>query len=553
MTHNQGEKLRMKTNKLTRTLFAGMMTCSLALTTLSAVAAAPTNQTVAATKDSDDFTLHLHKYKVLDGREFDNKGPVDVTDLDGLNEVDFLAVNATAAYYHVKALNPSWTPEAIAKELANNWEDYDHLKGDEYEATTTTVNKNGVDQDGIAEFDLPKKTLIGENMVYSFYLFFETSKLGLLSAQPFGFGMSAAQDKGTTIDLYAKNYGVEKNFFGTGTEELDDDVYSFEVGKALTYKSSAPIPARITDPTEGYTELKFVDEMTAVGTKLVGITEIWLERPGKDPEPMLSKFAQHPDYIKLITSNQEPAWSAADHEFAGFEYTITWDWTDPTLSTEFAQFLEDIAGGKLVFEYQMALTEDAPVYQEIGNEFYTKVTNNHGSSDSKDDSSEVEFGGQIFTKIDSIQKHGLKGAEFVLQRKGDDGIEYAILTDENGSQAESGVYKPEAISWTDDKTKATIIKSGDEGRLEIYGLEAGDYILFETKSPDGYTIADAETKFTISAAETTLEPVVIDGIEIGNTPEDGYLPITGASGILIFIAIGGAAMASAVYYKKRKA
>ncbi|WP_461213448.1 SpaH/EbpB family LPXTG-anchored major pilin [Lacticaseibacillus sp. GG6-2] len=539
--------------KLTRTLLAGMMTCSMALTTLSVVAtntdsvrAAEVNKDV----NSPTFDVNLYKMKLYDGRQIENNGsPLPgMAGVEGLQNVTFNYYNITELFHKVKIDQKLDDNQKVMDYITDNWKT---LVG-QATLTGTTAATNA---DGLTTIaDLPKKTTVDGNALDSIYLFEENASdanADFMMSPPFILGMTAKLAEQDAVTLYAKNYGVQKNLWGTDDKgnpvDLNDDskAYSFEVGDDISYTSTSPIPAVL----DGHTTLRFLDTMSTTGTDLKQIDAIGYYGDDGTWIPITPEF--NAVATKHLTSN-DANWANLKDElnseltnkvgdlYAGFYYEL--DVNDP----DTRELLEKIAGKRLEFRYTMTINDQAVAYKDIDNTFYGIFTNQHGESISKDTPPPVETGAHDFKKVDSKTKEGLKGAQFILRQGKEDNYEYAIFD----IKGDNGKYDPSDIEWTNDPNKATVIESGSGGVIQLEGLAEGNYVLYETKAPTGYEIANKETSFTIK--DGARGDSDIDGTEIDNSRDDVPLPITGSTGIAVFVVIGLAAMGTAVVYQKKR-
>lgn len=136
----------------------------------------------------------------------------------------------------------------------------------------------------------------------------------------------------------------------------------------------------------------------------------------------------------------------------------------------------------------------------------------------------------------------LAGAQFVLYKTVNDEKFYA--------QAANG----KITGWTDDKEKATVFETPDNGKFVIAGLDADTYYLEETKAPDGYNRLKEPVNVVITAniasgktvtATITYNETAIGTVRIEN--QTGVeLPSTGGIGTTVFYVIGGLLMGVAV-------
>lgn len=156
---------------------------------------------------------------------------------------------------------------------------------------------------------------------------------------------------------------------------------------------------------------------------------------------------------------------------------------------------------------------------------------------------------------------------------------YADSTD--GDKLAGAEFTLEKVLKNGDKEKIDVVTSDDGTSFEFKGLDDGDYILTETKTPDGYNTI-APIKFTVTADHkitweseertdilTSLSGNVTSGNITFNTSEDKStlttkvvnkkgitLPSTGGMGTTIFYVIGSILMIGAaitLIAKKRMA
>ena len=103
------------------------------------------------------------------------------------------------------------------------------------------------------------------------------------------------------------------------------------------------------------------------------------------------------------------------------------------------------------------------------------------------------------------------------------------------------------FTLTDGAGKEITVTSGEDGYAVIDGLDAGTYILTETKAPDGYVKSDTPLNIVIPN-DADSENVV--NVKFANS----QIPHTGGSGTLMF-TIGGVviiAMAGVLLLASRK-
>ena len=164
------------------------------------------------------------------------------------------------------------------------------------------------------------------------------------------------------------------------------------------------------------------------------------------------------------------------------------------------------------------------------------------------------------TKVDSKNaKTKLKDAEFKLYR-GTDTKEYAKVL--NGK----------VTGWTTDINEGSVLKSGEDGKFTVEGLDDGDYTLKETKAPAGYNLP--ANGFSVKLTATTvnnqawneIDTSALKGLAVKVDQTDGtgdaktglgtitikntqgsFLPTTGGMGTTILYVAGAAIVLVAAF------
>lgn len=99
------------------------------------------------------------------------------------------------------------------------------------------------------------------------------------------------------------------------------------------------------------------------------------------------------------------------------------------------------------------------------------------------------------TKVDSKNtKTKLKDAEFKLKNSDD---KWATITD------------GKVTGWADAESQGSVLKSDEDGKFKVEGLDNGDYTLKETKAPAGYNLP--ANGFSVMLTATTANNQTWDG------------------------------------------
>lgn len=239
------------------------------------------------------------------------------------------------------------------------------------------------------------------------------------------------------------------------------------------------------------------------------------------------------------------------------------------------------AGSKITVEYTATLTSGAVIGNDGNlNSVHLEYSNNPndeqgGETGKTPDETVVVFTYELdVDKVDgssenegTYSKH-LEGAWFVLYRTDAEGEKEYAAIDENGKL--TGWTSEMPTHQDGNSTANGNLKSGEDGKFEIIGLDAGIYYLEETVAPAGYNLLTKPLKLTITATVsdeatstegtkqlTELEVAVDDGDAQDGDVATGTvsiivennsgteLPSTGGMGTTIFYVVGGILVAGA--------
>ena len=214
------------------------------------------------------------------------------------------------------------------------------------------------------------------------------------------------------------------------------------------------------------------------------------------------------------------------------EGMVTFDDAKNTMTINLSSKLGGNEGKAVVVTYDVTITGT-----EVNN------TVEYGDGKHEADSNVIFYTGSIkLTKYEDEGKTPMAGAKFVVFKKTEAGVQYAVVADGN------------IQSWTADKAKATRLTTNADGVIQVNGLNLGKYSFEEVEAPDGFTINTDKPEVEVTKANTTAEAELKPAETSLNDTNIIGLPSTGGIGTTLF-TIGGIVImvaAAALYFANRK-
>ena len=214
------------------------------------------------------------------------------------------------------------------------------------------------------------------------------------------------------------------------------------------------------------------------------------------------------------------------------EGMVTFDDAKNTMTINLSSKLVGNEGKAVVVTYDVTITGT-----EVNN------TVEYGDGKHEADSNVTFYTGSIkLTKYEDAGKTPMAGAKFVVFKKTEAGVQYAVVADGN------------IKSWTADKAKATRLTTNEDGVIQVNGLNLGKYSFEEVEAPDGFTINTDKPEVEVTRENTTAQAELKPAATSLNDTNIIGLPSTGGIGTTLF-TIGGIVImvvAAALYFANRK-
>lgn len=415
-------------------------------------------------------------------------------------------------------------------------------------------------------------------------------------------GLDKVNGKDDAVEVKLTYSATVKSITVVDIPEAND--ITFHYGNNKPGKGNTPIPTKPNDNGELTVKKTWADGTPAAGEwasfKLVnaqtgeeiGTVKFETNDNGGQLETTTT-YTPNPNYVKI--GNEKEINGPTDKTVAGNDWSFTWTGLDK--------------------ELQYKVEEDNNMNQTAhftkGENGQILITNNKDNNPKPLNPTEpkVVLGGKKFVKTDENGKR-LAGAEFFVKKtveeegkavdkylvatqKDEQAVKdakaaldkaveaYNSLTAEEqegkkGTDAKAAIDTAQeaynkafienatAYTWVNapkegEADNRVVLTSDGQGRLEITGLEYGNYKLEEKTPPKGYAKLNGDIDFVVEKGSYTTE-----NVDIKYNPEDAAdsalqivnkkvsIPQTGGIGTIIFAAVGIALMVSAVVAMKKR-
>ena len=373
--------------------------------------------------------------------------------------------------------------------------------------------------------------------------------------------------KSDTITVKGEGVSVDKTVNDTinGTYTEFEDASTNET---LYYKWVGTLPNNLAS-YDSYS-YKFVDTMSK-GLKFIQFESIYVENAnGTVAHVFMDLNDENPDNDQLPEGITVTGINDADGIKDNQVFTL-----------EFADLFESyptiLPNQKVVVKYSTIVTRDALTAEAMTNKVEVEYSNNPNGQGTGTTVPDVAHAFTFEIDIDKYdaanQTIKLEGVEFVLYYQDADADgnvikHYAqVITEEMVAAGESVNGRPvtdqdvgTVYGFSTNREDASVLDTDADGKIDLFGLDAGIYYLEETKTNDGYNLLDTPVQIEIKPTYTvtgdecavTVE-YEVDGRSQGASNVVGVrnskgstLPSTGGIGTTLFYVIGGALVLAAI-------
>ena len=408
-------------------------------------------------------------------------------------------------------------------------------------------------------------------------------------------------EKGTDYKVYETNRGFRLVMQDSGLKKVEEAAEKGEVELTLTYSAHLdgtvkPDQVKENNVTFDYSN-KPGDENEPPETKPAD-QKIKVSKTWAADGPEITEADRHVKAVFTLQEKQDDgSWKDVaeyesnykenfEHEFTGLDNAKTYRVVESVSGYE-PQYQKTTEDGKVVIvdkidndnpktlkpttpkvvnggrRFVKTDSEDTP-NRLAGAEFYVKDSTGKkylvAKSSTKADAESIDVSEKKTALDNAVKAYNELSAE---QQKGEAGKEKKAAIDKAQKEYnEAFVKAAQAYEWkeaTTAPTDAVVLVSDSEGRLEITGLEYGDYKLEEKQAPKGFAKLNGTVDFKVEKgsydskqAEEELdykqEGTQVFGKQIKNKLVS--IPQTGGIGSIIFVVAGLMIMGLAAYKMK---
>ncbi len=388
---------------------------------------------------------------------------------------------------------------------------------------------------------------------FGYYVITETTAGSVVKAAPF---LLETSDKDVTTTLKSSQPSIGKDI--VSDDKKDSKYDDVNIGDDVKFELN---DMKVPD-TYGYNTYKYI----ITDTMSTGLT---LTKAQVDALTLTigGKSVAAGDGTYTVTVNGTKAGDlAADWSAKGATIVITFNekyfigtYGDVDSTTGKVSYTQTpAAGSDIKVNFSATLNDGATVAVPESNTVKLTYTND---TDKTTDSTEHKV--YVYTYGIEVDKTFSDGKDLF------DKVEFGLTGDKDiyvtGS---AGKYTVVTKDTAGAKPASSGLKLDASGHIEIKGLDAGSYVLKETKVPTGYesdgpkTIvikpnygdegAAGKAGQTVTVDKDTDNDGYVNG-SVVNTPQTFHLPQTGAAGVILLPLIGMGAMAGAAITLRRKA
>lgn len=423
------------------------------------------------------------------------------------------------------------TPKAVSYTVDPDWTDFFNGEGAAYIVDTDSGNLNPIAIGGETKFinitdanasqfaqdalayagtKAPDATAVAEGSS----VLFENLALGYYLVYPQG----ATEHNGSICSLTSTAPDAEVNVkadYPTITKEIKEgSSANNNVGDQVTFVINGTVP-----DTTGFTSYtyKITDTMSA-GLKFNDDVVIYADD---------DRLEQGVDYEVTIIDN-----------------TFTIEFANDYLTNS------DNFGKAIKVEYSATITEAAVNSDATKNTAYLTYSNDPKNETSMESTPEIDV--PVYSSMITVNKVDandtslpLAGAKFVL--KNEEGKYYQAMNAADIMTEVASTAGVTDVNWVDSIDDATVLVTGEDGKIEFKGVKNGVYSLEEIAAPDGYNKLTAPVTVKVGYNEngTALLDNAVNQVEQVKNNSGTELPETGGIGTMLFVIFGGLAVVAA--------